>query len=254
MKAVFDEFGLADELLVAKEIALKDMLMLEDGDLQQKVDALAEVLDPVTVELAQISGLDFVHTMSQEALEFYSEATAYWAKEGNLTAFGSVKWGTKIPPKANPNNAVKCAAQKGKCECHAESLVYYGLKAADGKLDTSVNYAIAEADHTGYTFCKNEFFGDPLPGDSRKKYCFCDESIGFFDAAIVNCAKQGSNCKCEIGGTIIYGQTNTVTNSIDITKDHWELDAPNDDSLTKCSPEKFGAPKTTAGSCYCELP
>jgi hypothetical protein len=199
--------------------------MLQDGDLQEKVEALGEVLDPVTKDLAKISGKAFVRTMSQEALEFYSEATAYWAKEGNFTAYNSMKWGTKIPPKADPKNAVKCAAQKGKCECHADSVVYYGLKGEDGKLDTSVNYIMAEADHSGYTFCKNEFFGDPLPGDKRKKYCFCDESAEMFGAAVTFCAKDGGSCTCELGGTVIYGQTTSNGQTIDITKEHWELDA-----------------------------
>jgi hypothetical protein len=116
-----------------------------------------------------------------------------------------MKWGTKIPPKFDPKNAVKCAAQKSKCECHAESVVYYGLKGEDDKLDTSANFFMSEADHSGYTFCKNEVFGDPLPGDKRKKYCFCDESVAMLDAAVSKCAEDGSNCICEFGGTIIYG-------------------------------------------------
>ena len=124
-------------MLVAKEIALKDILNLEKGDLEEKVVALSEILDPVVMDLAQVSGADFVSTMSEEAVEFYSEVTAYWAKEGNLTAYNSSNWGTKIPRKTEPKNAVQCAAEKSKCECHAESVIYYGLKADDGKLDTS---------------------------------------------------------------------------------------------------------------------
>jgi hypothetical protein len=129
--------------------------------------------------------------MSSEAVEFYSLASAYWAQEGNFTAYNSSNWGTKLPKRTDPKNAVKCAAQKGKCECHVDSIVYYGLKADDGKLDTTVNYAVAEADHSGYTFCKNEVFGDPLPGDSRRKYCFCDESVSMMDAKISKCAEFG---------------------------------------------------------------
>ena len=58
-------------------------------------------------DLAQVSGFDFVNTMSQEAIEFYSEVTAYWAKEGNLTAYNSSNWGTSVPSKTDPKNAVR---------------------------------------------------------------------------------------------------------------------------------------------------
>ena len=67
-------------------------------------------------------------------------------------------------------------------------MVYYGIKGSDGRLDTGVSYAVAEADHSGYTFCKNEMFGDPLPGDNRKKYCFCDESAAMEEADLEKCA------------------------------------------------------------------
>lgn len=123
------------------------------------------MLDPISKKLANIDGNEYIHTMSMEAVNLYSEATVYWAKHGNFSAFNSVKWGTPRPPKANPKNAFKCAAQKGKCECHSDSLIYYGLKSSDGLLDTSQPYFVGEADHSGYTFCKNEVFGDPLPGN-----------------------------------------------------------------------------------------
>lgn len=63
-------------------------------------------------------------------------------------------------------------------------MIYYGLKGDDGKLDTTQNYAIGEADHSGYTFCKNTVFGNPLPGVKGKKYCFCDETVTMVDAPI----------------------------------------------------------------------
>ena len=236
----------------AREIAIKDVDILEDGDIDQKVEALAEVLDPVTKQLGNMTGMDYVQTMSQEALELYSEATAYWANEGNFTAYGSRNWGTKIPQKTDPKNAVKCAAQKGKCQCHVDSIIYYGLKDDDGKLDTSVNYAMGEADHSGYTFCKNEVFGDPLPGDKRKKYCFCDESVAMQDAAIAKCSEYDDWCFCEPGGTVIYGQPTKNGQTIDITQDHWDMDAPSD-SYIYCKENLFGA-KTKGGSCFCELP
>lgn len=134
---------------------------------------------------------------------------------------------------------MKCAAQKGKCQCHADSIVYYGLKGSDGKLDTSANYATAEADHSGYTFCKNSFFGDPLPGDKRKKYCFCDESVGMNGAVLTKCAENGQQCQCEAGGTIFYGRPTSDGRTIDISKDHWEIDAGY--APEKCSAGTFGA-------------
>jgi hypothetical protein len=252
MQNVFVEYGLSEELMQAKKIALGDMEALEDGDIYEKVDALADVLGPITEDLASLTGKEFVKTMSEEAVEFYSEATAYWAKEGNLTAYNSVDWGTAIPRYSDPTNAVKCAAQKGKCECHTDSLVYYGLKTADGKLDSSANYAVAEADHSGYTFCKNQVFGDPLPGDKRKKYCFCDESVGMRDAKVARCAENGKDCRCEMGGSVIYGNPSSNGRTIDISQDHWEIEAPFN-GTTKCEASNFGA-DLADGTCFCELP
>ena len=136
---------------------------MEDGNVEERAEALADVIDPVTKKLMNIDGQGFVNTMSKEAIDFYSEATVYWATQGNFTAYESKNWGTKRPPRSDPKNALKCAAEKGKCECHIDSVVYYGLKGTDGRLDTSKPYAVAEADHSGYTFCKDSFFGDPLP-------------------------------------------------------------------------------------------
>lgn len=75
--------------------------------------------------------------MSIEAIKYYSQAAFYYASNGNFTAYMSKDWGTQRPPKSDPKNAVKCAAQKGKCECPINSLVYYGLKSSDGRLDTT---------------------------------------------------------------------------------------------------------------------
>lgn len=158
-------------------MAKTDLVPLKNGDIYEKADALGDIINPISEDLLYVSGDEFVSCMSQEAVRFYADAAAYWATAGNLTAFNSRYWGTRVNKQIDPKNAVKCAAQKGKCECHADSIVYYGLKTSDNKLDTSVNFASAEADHSGYTFCKNQVFGDPLPGDKRKKYCLCDESV-----------------------------------------------------------------------------
>ena len=84
-----------------------------------------------------IDGDQFVSTMSQEAVSFYSDVFMFMADQGTLRPFQSQEWGTKIHSRSEPKNAVKCAAQKGKCECHVDSFVYYGLKGEDGRLDTS---------------------------------------------------------------------------------------------------------------------
>lgn len=133
-------------------------------------------------------------------------------------------------------------------------MIYYGLKNENGTLDTSVNYFSAEADHSGYTFCKNEVFGDPLPGDRRKKYCFCDESVAMQNAAIVKCGEYGEDCHCDVGGLVMYGTPTSDGRTIDITKTHWEVDAP-PDGVTFCSVDSFsGANDFTGGTCFCDIP
>ena len=63
--------------------------------------------------------------MSSESVLFYSEVASYFGKYGNITAWNSAEWGTKIRDESfddsieflqNPLNAVKCAAEKGKCK------------------------------------------------------------------------------------------------------------------------------------------
>ena len=56
----------------AKQMALQDIDMLQDGDVYEKMEALQEVIDPLSVELANITGEAYVKSMSLEALEFYS--------------------------------------------------------------------------------------------------------------------------------------------------------------------------------------
>jgi hypothetical protein len=56
LEGVFLKFGLGEEMQAAKKIALKDIDMLEDGEIFDKIDALAEVIDPVTRDLGNITG------------------------------------------------------------------------------------------------------------------------------------------------------------------------------------------------------
>lgn len=51
---------------------------------------------------------------------------------------------------------------------------------------------------------------------------------------------------------MIYGQPTGNGRTIDITQDHWELDASIEGN-TDCKPSLFGA-DITGGSCFCELP
>ena len=130
-------------------------------------------------------------------------------------------------------------------------MIYYGLKGSDGLLDTSENYNVAEADHSGYTFCKNEVFGDPLPSSRKKKYCFCDESVAMQDAVVAGCASEGENCTCEVGGGVIYGMAD-ASGKLDLTISHYEMDA-NISGSTNCTGSLFGS-KYNDGACFCEAP
>jgi len=53
--------------------------MLQDGDVYEKIESLEEVIDPLSKELANITGEEYVETMSLEAVNFYSDAAVYWA-------------------------------------------------------------------------------------------------------------------------------------------------------------------------------
>lgn len=61
-------------------------------------------------------------------------------------------------------------------------------------------------------------------------------------ALLSKCGKYGENCKCDLGGTIFYGYPTLNGRSIDISKDHWELDAGLD--KIQCKASVFGASKS----------
>jgi hypothetical protein len=54
-----------------------------------------------------------------------------------MSAYNSEIWRAEVPYKSIPENGIKCAAQKGKCQCPANAMVYYGAKNKDGFLDTT---------------------------------------------------------------------------------------------------------------------
>jgi hypothetical protein len=86
-------------------------------------------------------------------------------------------------------------------------VVYYGAINDEGTLDTEQAFLSKPAFHHGYTFCRNDYFGyDPLPG--TKKYCFCDYVAAKGETMYDQCATEGTNCQCDIGGSIIIGQPN----------------------------------------------
>jgi hypothetical protein len=60
----------------------------------------------------------------------------YLAAEGNFSMYNSAKWSYK-KPHSKPENAFKCAAQRGKCQCVMGSTIYYGAKDENDRLDTN---------------------------------------------------------------------------------------------------------------------
>jgi hypothetical protein len=94
---VIDEYAVDEEMQEAKRNAIEVVDELEDGDIYSKADALSKVIDPVTIELANMTGEAFVSTMSQETVTLYSDAAAFWANTQEFTPYNSVNWGTKIP-------------------------------------------------------------------------------------------------------------------------------------------------------------
>ena len=122
-----------------------------------------------------------------------------------MSAYNSEIYRPEVPYESVPQNAPKCAAQKGKCQCPPNGLVYYGAQTDDGMLDTTQNYTTRESFHHGWTPCKDSYFGNTtLPG--IKKYCFCDElqAMGGKHEHL-ECAKEGGKCECELGGNVVFG-------------------------------------------------
>jgi hypothetical protein len=169
--------------------------------------------------------------------------------------YNSAKWSYK-KPQSKPENAFKCAAQRGKCECVMGSTIYYGAKDDNDRLDTTQAYNKGEADFSGSTTCKNSVFGDPLPGTG--KYCFCDELSSEIHPVAEFCSQDGEGCECGDGNYVAYGQAITDgeanKTTIDYTFKHWEVPADKS-GTTECNADLFGADSGLENhACFCEGP
>jgi hypothetical protein len=225
---------------------------MEMGDTDDKEELIAEVINAPVSKALNISGSDFVSTMSDAAVEYFSTSAIYWATEGNFSFYNSAKWSYK-KPESKPENAFKCAAQRGKCECAMGSTIYYGAKNDEDRLDETQAYFKGEADFSGSTNCKNSIFGDPIPGTS--KYCFCDELANEIHPVAEFCAENGETCDCESGNNVAYGQKldgDDNTTNIDLTYRHWEQAADASGSQA-CEASTFGASSGLENyACFCE--
>lgn len=118
MNTMFATYDVASEVSDMKA-ALQDALTIEElesGDTDEREDLIADLITDVTDKALGISGEDFVDTMSDNAVNYFAESAIYWATEGNFSMYNSAKWSYK-KPHSKPENAFKCAAQRGKCEC-----------------------------------------------------------------------------------------------------------------------------------------
>lgn len=203
-----------------------------------------------------MDGPSFVDTMSEDAQDIYLKSAVFWSVQGNLSAWNSAYWQNEVPYESRPENALKCAAQKGKCQCPLNGIVYYGAKGSDGFLDMSQDYTSREAFHHGYTPCKDSYFGnETLPGE--KKYCFCDEMAAHGRVKHKTCGNEGGNCECEAGGNVVFGISNG-RDTFNFKLPHVEKDADRS-GTTKCTKAYFGSrPEKQKNSdvlqCFCEPP
>jgi len=205
-----------------------------------------------------MNGSSFVSTMSKDAQDLYLNAAVFWAVQGNMSAYNSEIWRPEVPYQSVPENALKCAAQKGKCQCPPNGLVYYGAKNEDGMLDTSQNFTSRESFHHGWTPCKDSYFGDDtLPG--VKKYCFCDHLVA--DGGKPKheeCSKEGGKCECELGGEVVFGTPNVGKPGFEFLADHIDKDA-DISGTTECDKDYFGSRPDKISNfrnlaCFCEAP
>jgi len=70
---------------------------MEMGDTDDKEELIAEVIDALVSKALNMSGSDFVGTMSDAAVEYFSTSAIYWATEGNFSFYNSAKWSYKKP-------------------------------------------------------------------------------------------------------------------------------------------------------------
>jgi hypothetical protein len=77
-----------------------------------------------------------------------------------------------------PRKPKICAKEGENCQCPGTGKVFYGSKSSEKNPRATflemvdIPYAYKGARANGVTPCKNDFFGDPLPGISKQ--CYCD--------------------------------------------------------------------------------
>lgn len=234
---VFKNYDLEEPVMEVKNIILNNTFVEDLKWSNNRKPFLEKLIDPLSKNLTNMDGASFVDTMSQEAQDAYLYSAVFWAVQGNMSAYNSKEWAAEVPYETRPENALYCATQKGKCQCPANGIVYYGAQDKDGFLDTTKDYTSREADHHGWTSCKDSYFGnETLPG--KKKYCFCDELAAHGTIKHETCAKEGGKCECEAGGNVVFGLLNG-RDSFDFKKHHIEKDADNS-GTTECSQDYFG--------------
>jgi len=111
LTAIMTEYGVSDEVAQMKAAMSNDTWIenMEAGDTDDREELIAEVIDAPVSKALNITGEQFVDTMSDAAVEFFSTASIYWATEGNFSFYNSAKWSYK-KPHSKPENAFKCAA------------------------------------------------------------------------------------------------------------------------------------------------
>lgn len=86
------------------------------GNTTSRQPLIAELIDFVTLKLFSLSGSDYVSTMSDASVQMLSNLMIFWAEEKTFDTYNSAQWSYKKKV-SEPSNAIKCAAERGKCAC-----------------------------------------------------------------------------------------------------------------------------------------
>jgi hypothetical protein len=86
--------------------------------------------------MKDISGREYVRTMSDDAVDYFLDIASYYHQYGNFTMLQSVNWAKPEPLEENIDifKTSLCAPQKGSCSCPFGSNVHYGAKTKDGDI------------------------------------------------------------------------------------------------------------------------
>lgn len=69
----------------------------QDLNIKDKAELVSQLIDPIARKIRNISGDEYVRTMSDDAVDYFLDIAVYYHQYGNFSLFESNQWGKPEP-------------------------------------------------------------------------------------------------------------------------------------------------------------